>query len=214
MGKNFAKVESKNYKAWRAFVQYCVIYFILYPFFKVFFKAEIHGRENIPKGKSIIVASNHVSYFDPVIVSLGMKCPVAYMAKEELFHVPVLSQIIQILGAFSVNRKKLEISTIKSSKNVLNTKWHLGIFPEGTRIITGKVGKVKKGFGYLAKVSNAEILPFGITLQRGKYPFCGKLIIKIGRLIPVPSSPEEAIKNWGEAISELTGLTFENQIEE
>ncbi len=50
--------------------------------------------------KSIIVAANHISYFDPVIVSLAIKRPVAYMAKEELFHVPVISQMIQILGAF------------------------------------------------------------------------------------------------------------------
>lgn len=209
MARNFAKVEAKHYTNWRIFVQYCVIYLILYPFFKIFFRAEIHGRENIPKGKSVIVAANHTSYFDPVIMALGMSKPVAYMAKEELFRVPVLSQIIQILGAFAVNRKKLEIATIRSAKNVLSTtNWFLGIFPEGTRVQTGKIGHVHQGFGYLAKATNSEILPLGIILKRDVCPLFGKLIVKIGKPIPVPATPEEAINNWGKAMQELTGLEY------
>jgi len=213
MTRNFAKVEAKHYQPWRAFVQYCVIYLILYPFFKIFFRVEIHGRENIPN-KGIIVAANHTSSFDPVIISLGMNQPIAHMAKQELFHTPVISQLIQILGAFSVNREKLEIATIKSAKSVLSTKWHLGIFPEGTRIRTGKVGTVHKGFGYLAKVTNSEILPMGIIIKRNICPMFGKLIIKIGKPIPVPKTPEEAIENWGKAIAELTGLEFNSTIKD
>lgn len=205
MASKFAKVEAKNYCWWRAFIQYCVIYFFLYPFFKIFYRVKVYGRENIPKDKSIIVAANHLSYFDPVIVALSMNRPVAYMAKEELFHVPVLSQIIQILGAFAVNREKLEIATIRSSKAVLTTSWHLCIFPEGTRITTGKIGNVNKGFGYLAKSTNSEILPLGII---GSNTFCGKLIVKIGKPIPVPENPEDAINGWAKAISELTGLEY------
>jgi 1-acyl-sn-glycerol-3-phosphate acyltransferase len=206
MASKFAKMEAKNYCWWRAFIQYCVIYFLLYPFFKIFYRVKVYGRENIPKDKSIIVAANHLSYFDPVFISLATKRPVAYMAKEELFHVPVLSQIIQILGAFSVNREKLEIATIKSAKAALTTKWLLGIFPEGTRIKTGKIGNVNKGFGYLAKTTNSEILPMGIV---GSNTFCGKLIVRIGKPIPVPSNPEEAVEAWGKAISELTGLEYQ-----
>lgn len=206
MASKFAKVEAKDYRWWRALIQYWVIYFLLYPFFKIFYRVEVYGRENIPKDKSIIVAANHLSYFDPVIISLGTKRPVAYMAKEELFHVPVLSQIIQLLGAFSVNREKLEIATIKSAKAVLTTNWLLGIFPEGTRIKTGKIGNVNKGFGYLAKSTNSEILPFGIV---GSNTCCGKLIVRIGKPIPVPENPEDAVEQWGKAISELTGLEYQ-----
>lgn len=211
MAKNFAKVEPSHYTEWRKVVQYFVIYCILYPFFKILFKVEVNGRENIPE-KSIIVAANHTSWFDPVILSLGMSKPVAFMAKEELFHVPVLSQIIQILGAFSVNREKLEIATIKSAKNALSVDgWFLGIFPEGTRVRTGKLGEIHKGFGYLAKATKSEILPMGIVIKRGKCPIWGKLIVNIGKPIPVPSSPEEAVKQWGEAISKLTGLIYQQE---
>jgi len=211
MASKFAKAEAKNYCWWRAFIQYCVIYFLLYPFFKILYRVKVYGRENIPKDKSIIVAANHLSYFDPVIVSLATKRPVAYMAKEELFHVPVLSQIIQILGAFAVNREKLEIATIRSAKAVLTTKWLLGIFPEGTRIKTGKIGNVNKGFGYLAKSTNSEILPLGIV---GSNTCCGKLIVRIGKPIPVPENPEDAVGQWGRAVSELTGFEYEPTKEE
>lgn len=209
MACKFAKVEVANYTSKRAFIQYCVIYLILYPYFKLFFRAEIRGRENIPKDKSMIVAANHTSAFDPVLISLGMNKPVAHMAKQELFYVPVLSQLIQILGAFSVNREKLELSTIKSAKNVLKTSWFLGIFPEGTRVKSGKIGDVKKGFGYLAKSTNSDILPMGILLKRPFCPLFGKLIISIGKPIPCPQDPEEAIVKWSQAISELTGLIYE-----
>jgi len=206
MTSKFAKIEAKNYCWWRALIQYWVIYFLLYPFFKIFYRVKVYGRENIPRDRSIIVAANHLSFFDPVIISLATRRPVAYMAKEELFYVPVISQIIQILGAFAVNRDKLEVATIKSAKAVLTTKWLLGIFPEGTRIKTGKIGSITRGFGYLAKSTNSEILPLGIV---GSNTFCGKLIVRIGKPIPVPENPEEAIEQWGKAISELTGLEYQ-----
>ena len=205
MASKFAKVDAGYYTWWRVLAQYFVIYCVTYPFFKIFFKAEIYGRENIPKDRSVIIAANHISYFDPLIVAMATARPVAFMAKEELFHLPVMSQIIRILGAFSVNREKLDISTIKSAKAALTTSWHLGIFPEGTRITTGKVGVINKGFGYLAKVTNSEIIPMGIVGSNTK---CGKLIVRIGKPIPVPATPEEAMEKWGMAISELTGIEY------
>ena len=208
MAKNYAKVEAKNFHRWRALLQYFIIYFILYPFFKIFYRVEVHGRENIPDGESIIIAANHISYFDPTIVSLAVTKPIAYMAKEELFHIPVFSSIIQTLGAFAVNRAKLEIATIRSAKAILSTDWHLCIFPEGTRIKTGKIGKINKGFGYLAKSTKTRILPLGIV---GSNTCCGKLIVKIGKPLPVPEDPEKVADSWGKAISELTGLKYEKQ---
>ncbi len=206
MAKNYAKVEPDKYTIWQELGHYFIIFFILYPYFKIFHRISIEGRENIPKGKSILVASNHISNFDPVIVSLAVLRPVAYMAKKELFSVPVISQLIQFLGAFSVNRGKLEVSTIKSAKAVLKTNWLLGIFPEGTRIKTGKIGNVHKGFGYLAKATGAEILPLGIS---GSNKAFGKIKVKIGKPLPVPENPEEAVKKWGKAIQGLTGIEFD-----
>ena len=206
MNKSYAKIDAKKYTKLRALLHYLIIYFILYPFFKIFYRVEVFGRENIPKDKSIIVASNHLSYFDPVIISLATKRPVAYMAKTELFEVPVLSLIIRILGAFAVNREKLEISTIKSAKAILSTNWLLGIFPEGTRVKDNEPRNIHKGFGYLAKSTKSAILPLGIV---GSNTFCGKLTVKIGKPIPVPKDPEKAVYDWDCAIEELTGVKYE-----
>ncbi|MCK7484536.1 MAG: 1-acyl-sn-glycerol-3-phosphate acyltransferase [Bacillus subtilis] len=170
----------------------------------------MEGKIFLKRDKSILIAANHLSNFDPVIVSLAAKRPISFMAKEELFHVPVLSQLIQLLNAFSVNREKLEIATIKSAKSVLTTNWLLGIFPEGTRIKTGKVGSVHKGFGYLAKAANSDILPLGII---GSNICCGKLIVKFGKPIPVPDDPQEAVDAWARAISELTGLEYTPEVD-
>lgn len=208
MAKNFSKVEAKNYTFARSLLQYFIIYFILYPYFKIFYNVKVYGRENIPKDGSLIVASNHSSHFDPVLMCLATRYPVAFMAKEELFHVPVLSQLIQALGAFSVNREKMEISTIKSAKAVLSTKWFLGIFPEGTRV-QGKIGDIKPGFGYLAKATKAQILPMSIMGLKER-----KLVIKIGQPIPAPSTPEEAVEKWGTVMSELTGYEFNPEKQE
>jgi 1-acyl-sn-glycerol-3-phosphate acyltransferase len=208
--KNYSKVEPDKYTIWQELGHYFIIFCILYPYFKIFHRITIEGRENIPKGKSILVASNHISNYDPVIVSLAVLRPVAYMTKRELFSVPVISQLIRFLGAFSVNRKKLEVSTIKSAKAVLKTKWLLGIFPEGTRIKTGKIGLIQKGFGYLAKATGAEILPLGIF---GANKAFGKITVRIGKPIPVPKSPEEAITKWGKAIEKLTGIEYDESIQ-
>jgi len=209
MASKFAKVKPENYNLFKVIFQYFIIYFISYPFFKFFFRVEIHGRENVPNDGAYIVASNHSSYFDPFIVCLATKRSVAFMAKEELFHVPLLSPVIQELGAFAVNREKLEISTIKSAKDILSkTKWLLGIFPEGTRIKEKKVGKINTGFGYLAKATKTKILPVGIDFRRPLCPFFGKLVVKIGELIEVSDNPEELLDKWGQSISSLTGFEY------
>ena len=214
MASKFAKVEPENYSIFKKVFQYFIIYFISYPFFKIFFRVEISGRENVPKDGAYIVTSNHSSYFDPFIVCLATKRSVAFMSKEELFRVPIFSRVIQALGAFSVNRQKLEIATIKLAKNILfKTNWLLGIFPEGTRIKNKQIGKINTGFGYLAKATKTKILPVGIDFRRPVCPFFGKLVVKIGPLIEVPENPEELLDKWGQAISELTGFEYSPKTE-
>lgn len=212
MASKFSKVEPQNYNLFKRVFQYFIVYFVSFPFFKVFFRAEIHGKENIPEGDSVIVASTHSSYFDPFIVCFATRRSVAFMAKEELFHVPVLSQLIQALGAFAVNREKLEIATIKSAKNILSkTNWFLGIFPEGTRVKGRKVGKINTGFGYLAKSTNSKILPVAIDLEKPICPLFGKLIVRIGKPIEVNQTPEEICDKWGQTISELIGYEYNKE---
>jgi len=212
MASKYAKIKPETYNWLRVAFQYFIIYFVSRPFFKVFFRVEIHGRENVPEDGAYIVASNHASYFDPFIVCMATRRSVAFMAKEELFHVPVMSQLIQLLGAFSVNRGKLEVSTIKSAKEILKkTKWLLGIFPEGTRVKDKRVGKINAGFGFLAKATKTNVLPVGIEFRRPFSPIFGKLVVRIGKVIELTDNPQDLLEKWGESIAELTGYAYDKE---
>lgn len=210
MFKNFINVDSASYNnRVKEIVQKIVVYFFLRPYYKIFFKMEVQGKENLPEKQSVILAATHSSYHDPPLLSSATVKPVSYMAKKELFKVPVLSQMITILGAFPVNREKLEVSTIRTAKHILTTEnWNLGIFPQGTRIKPGIVCDIKPGFGYLAKVTKSTIVPVLLQVQRGRFPFYGKTIVKIGKPLPHTSNPEEISQNWITAINELADYEY------
>ncbi len=186
--------------------QKLTIFFFLFPYYKIFFGLETFGKENIPAGRSLIFASSHSSYHDPPLLAVALNKPVAYMAKKELFNIPVLRQVINILGAFPVNRKKLEVSTIKTAKHLLGTdKWNLGIFPQGTRIADGSLDRLKTGFSHLAKATKAPVVPVYIDMKKGAIPFYGKAVVKIGKPLPNSDDPAQIAANWKAAISELMG---------
>lgn len=211
MSKNFAKRDPKEYNLLRLIFQRAMVKFTFYPFFKLFYKLEVYGIENIPKDKSFIVAANHLSTLDPPIIATALRRPVAFMAKKELFSIPVIGTIIDWLGAFSVNREKLEIATIKTAKGVMTTKkWILAMFPQGGRDVPGKITKLNQGFAYMAKTSNVEILPVGVigSNETSFIPFKGKVVIKIGKPLPVPVNIEETMDEWAQKIVELTGLEY------
>jgi 1-acyl-sn-glycerol-3-phosphate acyltransferase len=86
----------------------------------------------------------------------------------------------------------------------------LGIFPQGTRQDAGKITNVTKGFANLARKTKCGILPIGIigTDKKAKFPFTGKIIVKIGKLIPYSDNVQEMVDKWGQAVQELTGYEY------
>src|SRR3569832_1376431 len=84
-----------------------------------FLRGRNYGAENEPKEGPLIVVSNHASDFYPLIVSCAMRRPVAFMAKEELFRIPVLKQGIELYGAYPVKRGAAALSAIRSTLNCL-----------------------------------------------------------------------------------------------
>ncbi len=85
-------------------------------------------RRNVPQSGPLLVVSNHASYFDPPIVSNCVRRPVAYMAKEELFKIPVLAQAIKLYGAYPVSRGSADRNAIRSALEYLNKGWAVGVF--------------------------------------------------------------------------------------
>jgi 1-acyl-sn-glycerol-3-phosphate acyltransferase len=147
-------VEGRKVNAW--FYDFSKI--LVRSMARTLWRASVTGTENIPADGPLIVACNHVSYLDPPL--MGCLCPrrISYMAKKELFAVPVLGAVIRGLGAYSVDRGGSAASAIKRSLQVLGSGGAVGIFPEGTRNRRGAVSP-QIGVALLASLAQAPVLP-------------------------------------------------------
>lgn len=217
--KEYTKRSSSQYNLWRGIFQNIVCKFGYMIRFKLVYRLEVHGLENVPKDNAYIVCPNHLSTLDPPLMVSIMPRHVAFMAKKELFEIPFLRWWIDWLGAFAVNRESLGPSTIKTVMEIKKSKWVFGIFPQGTRGLPGEIRGVTKGFAGLAKITKCSILPVGITGtdEVKRWPFTGKIIVKIGKPIPYSNDIDSVVAKWTDEIQNLTGFTYiqeENKAED
>lgn len=209
--KNYARRTAKYFNFWRKVFQKFVCKLIYGAQFKLMYRVEVEGKENIPKDNKFIVCGNHLSSLDPFLVGFIMPKPVAFMAKKELFEKRFVRWMLDWQGAFAVNREKLEVSTIKTAFEVKNTKnWILGLFPQGTRAKSGTIEDIHKGFAGIARATKCGILPIGIvgTEKITWCPFKGKIKVKIGEIIPYSDDLEKVMEQWALAVQELTGYVY------
>ena len=139
---------------------------------RVLFGLRIKGQENIPAEGGFILVGNHLHNLDPVFMLTSSTRPVFFMAKQELFQVPLIKQIVTWAGAFPVNRGKMDRSAIRSGQQVLREGIGLGIYPEGTRSLNRKIVKVLPGAGLFATGGEYPIVPCAITGSE-RLPFNG-----------------------------------------
>ncbi|MFQ5962839.1 MAG: lysophospholipid acyltransferase family protein [Candidatus Scalinduaceae bacterium] len=144
-------------------------------YFKVFHRIAFYGCENIPANGPIIVAPNHITYYDPVIVAIGIRRNMEAMAWGRLFSIPIFGKIIRFLGAFPVEISKVDKSAYIKALETLNAGKALIIFPEGGRSIDGKVKKFKLGIARIASKTNASIIPVTIVGAYETWPKHKKL---------------------------------------
>lgn len=212
--KSCSHRDAEFYNIWRRIFNFIVTHIFYKLIFKIIYRVEVYGRENIPKTNDYIIASNHLSTLDPPLVCSVIDKGVAYMAKKELFENVFMRWWLNWLGAFAVDRERLHVSTIKTAKTIKETGWVLGIFPQGTRQEAGKFNNVAKGFVALAKSTKCGILPIGIdgTQNKTRIPFKGKVVIKIGKLIPYSENLDEMFEKWITSIQDLTGYKYEKEV--
>lgn len=149
---------------------YYVIRAICWFIFKIFWKINVIGIENVPKEGGLILASNHVSYLDPIVLGITMKRKVYFIAKKEAFNNIFGNILLKNLNAFPVDRGKNDIRSLKKSLNILEEKKVLGIFPEGTRSLDGELQELKLGIIKIAMRTGVPILPVGIIGTHKIYP--------------------------------------------
>lgn len=191
---------------------------VVRPLLHLFYQEKIYGAENVPLTSNLIVVSNHASDFDPLIVGSCMGRPVAFMAKEELFSIPVISQAIQAFGAYPVKRGAGDRAAIRSAIDSINKGWATGIFLQGTRTLDGKITDPKLGAAMIAAKTKAPFLPVSVWGTETIFPKGAKfpklfqpVTVRIGELIPAPDSSDRATleaytKKCAEAINDLHAL--------
>jgi 1-acyl-sn-glycerol-3-phosphate acyltransferase len=157
-----------------------IIFFII---FKLFFKLTVYGKEYIPKKGGFIIASNHTSNLDPIVLGLASPRKINFMAKEELFKNKFFSFILHSVAAFPVKRNKVETTSIKEAIRRLKAGGGLLLFPEGGRRNFIDVSEIKAGVGLLSCKAKVPIIPTlikgsGEVLPKGRYfPKRGKISV-------------------------------------
>ncbi|WP_245676704.1 lysophospholipid acyltransferase family protein [Bacillus solimangrovi] len=163
-------------------------YVLVKGIFRTTYRVEVIGSENVPKDKGVLLCSNHISNFDPPMLGISFPRDVHYMAKEELFKLPVMKQVLLSLNAFPVRRGMSDKQALRQGLKLLKDGEVLGLFPEGTRSKTGELGEGMSGAGFFALRSNAEVVPAAII---GSYRPFSKVKVIIGEPIEMTKLREE-----------------------
>src|SRR3954452_19538263 len=135
---------------------------LLQPFAHLYWRLSRLGRAHLPDSGPIIFVANHRSFLDPFIVGLCSRRPVYYVAKQELFKHRLFCWFVSSLCAFPVRRGAADADMVETAKAILERGDPVLIFPEGTRIRPGALGKPKRGVGRLALETGATVVPVAI----------------------------------------------------
>jgi glycerol-3-phosphate dehydrogenase (NAD(P)+) len=141
---------------------YWPVRFVVKNLILAYFRVRRLGREHIPEG-GVVLAANHRSFLDPFAVGICLPRPVYFVAKQELFRNPILGWFLNCMGAFPIRRGESDEESMETALQLLDRGAAVVIFPEGTRIRAGSLGKPKRGVGRLALQSGAPVVPIAIT---------------------------------------------------
>jgi len=133
--------------------------------FRVLFTYECRGEENVPTSGAAVIAANHPSYLDPVLLSLRIERPIRFMAWDALFRIPLLGAALRLFGAFPVDiRKGRGGSAYSRARALLEQGELVGIFPEGRRSRTGWMeSELREGAARLAWQTGVPLVPASIA---------------------------------------------------
>ena len=171
---------------------------VVYTIFKPWYRIEAIGVENFPKEGGVLLCANHIHNFDPIVVGIMAPRPVHYMAKEEIFRVPVLGGIVKKCNAFPVKRGFSDREALRTGLKILKEGNVFGLFPEGTRSKNGELGKGLSGAGFFALRTEANVVPCAVI---GPYKSFKRLKVVYGK--PIALDEMRKAKASAEDVTEL-----------
>ena len=173
----------------------------------------IEGLENVPKKSAALVISNHIHNSDPILLVAAYPRPLLWMAKKEVFSVPFIGWVADSAGAFPVDRGAPDRNALRNAERLLREQNLVGVFPEGTRSITGGLKDVYPGVALIAVKSGVPILPTAIigsdmlplNGQKGRRRGRGrpKVTVRIGQPFMLPARTTNGRRH---DMSELTDI--------
>lgn len=144
------------------------------------------NKNAIPKEGAFIAAGNHISFFDPIFMTVANRRPIRYMAKQELFENKIIGFICKHFGAFPVNRGGADVDSINKAIDWLKTGKVFGIFVEGHRYDTVEIKNGKAGAVLIAHKANVPIIPYALCTEKGnKVKFFCKYTTIFGKPVTV-----------------------------
>lgn len=202
---NSSKKFDKPEENWWKKAQRRMVWVVLRAFYKIAYRIETHGEENVPKDGAFIICGNHVDFVKVPVIVLFTPRKVNFIAKAELFENPILSWLGNLFDVISVKRGKQDVDSMKRSLKVLNNGEGLGLFPEGTRHGLEKGVKVKNGAAFMALRTGKPIVPVGVKVEKHK------IVLNYG--IPLDYSQYQSRTPEKETLEKVTNEMMETIIQ-
>ena len=152
---------------------------LLFPFYKLLYRFKVKNRDAVPAEGGVILACNHMSFADPVLLGLSQRRRLYFMAKAELFRNKFAGAVIRALGAFPVERGAGDGKALKTGEDILREGNAMTIFLEGTRTKTGELLRPRSGCALVAQQMQLPVVPCCITKRHFHHMF-SKTIVHFG----------------------------------
>lgn len=172
------------------------------------YRIKVIGAENEPENGPFIVCSNHLSNHDVVILFVTMKRRMRFLAKAELFKIPILSQVVKAFGAYPIKRGGADVSALKKTISLLKDGEVICYFPQGHRFpgVNPCGTPAQPGVGLVTRKSEVPVLPVLISTKTNKVKMFRKTTVTIGK--PINFSEFGEMENNKNDYSHISNVIF------
>ena len=182
------------------------------PLVRFFMGVRIEGKENIPAQGGVIVCANHIAVRDPILIAACFPRQIRYVAKKELFSVPIVSSVIRALGAIRMDRKGNDVVALRTCTQLAKLGEAVALFPQGHRYpgVNPATTPLRAGAAQIAFRSGCDVLPVCIKVNKNKYGLFRPVTIVVGKVIPHDTLPFE--NGGSEAYQKVTEAVFDEVV--